>query len=80
MNPVQPAGSGRGEQHPALSNREKQVLLLICDGVHSKEIAQRLGISPKTVEYHKSALHRRLGINETALLVRYAIRTGMIEP
>jgi hypothetical protein len=50
-----------------------EFLLLICDGLRAKGIAQRLGISPKTVEFHKSGIHQRLGIKETALLVRYAI-------
>ena len=63
-----------------LSKRELQVLLLICDGLTGKEIAQRLGISPKTVEFHRSGTYKRLGLKNTAHLVRYAIRMGLIEP
>jgi DNA-binding NarL/FixJ family response regulator len=76
---MQAAPSGRSAAS-VLSKRKTQVLLLICDGLQTKEIAERLGISRKTVEYHKAALHDCLGIKETALLVRYAIRTGLIEP
>ena len=77
---MQPSAPDRGEPPPKLSKRQVQVLLLICEGLQAKEIAQRLGISSKTVEYHKSGLYRSLGIKETALLVRYAIRVGLIEP
>ena len=74
---MQPRVSG---PPPVLSEREMQVLLLICDGLTAKEIAQRLGISPKTVEFHKTGIYKRLGLKNTAHLVRYAIRMGLIEP
>jgi DNA-binding CsgD family transcriptional regulator len=63
-----------------LSKRELQVLLLMCDGLTGKEIAQRLGISPKNVEFHRAGIYKRLGLKTTAHLVRYAIRMGLIEP
>ena len=63
-----------------LTDREKEVLLLICEGMSSKEIATRLFISPKTVEYHRAHISDALGIRTTARLVRYAVRTGLIEP
>ena len=63
-----------------LPPRQLQVLLLICDGLTGKEIAQRLGISPKTVEFHRAGICKRLGLKTTAHLVRYAIRMGLIEP
>ena len=72
--------SGQDDSPPVLSKRELQVLLLICDGLTGKEIAQRLGISPKTVGFHKEGLYKRLGLNDTVHLVRYAIRMGLIEP
>src|SRR5206468_3223621 len=61
-----------------LSPRQTEVLLMICDGFVSKEIAQMLGISPKTVEFHKANLFEKTGMRSTALLVRYAIRNGLI--
>lgn len=63
-----------------LSKRQIEVLLLICEGLHAKEVALKLGISAKTVEYHRGEMARRLGFADTAHLVRYAIRTGLIEP
>jgi two-component system response regulator NreC len=61
-----------------LSVRERQVLQLIAEGESTKEIAVRLGISAKTVETHRFKLMRKLDIHDTAGLVRYAIRHGII--
>ena len=77
---MQPGASGQDGPPAALSARELQVLHLICDGLTGKEIAQRLGISPKTVEFHRADVYKRLGVKSTAHLVRYAIRMGLIEP
>lgn len=63
----------------ALSGREREVLQLIAEGKTMKEIAALLGISVKTVETHRMRLMGKLDIHETAGLVRYAIREGMIE-
>jgi DNA-binding NarL/FixJ family response regulator len=63
-----------------LTPRQKDVLLLICDGLSGKEIAARLHVSPKTIDIHKMRITDHLGIHSTALLVRYAVRTGLIDP
>jgi two-component system response regulator NreC len=63
-----------------LTTQEHRVLVLIAEGKRSKEIAQALGISVKTAESHKSRIMDKLDIHETAGLVRYAIRRGVIEP
>ena len=63
-----------------LTSRERQVLQLISEGKSTKEIACLLGISAKTAESHRARLMRKLDIHETASLVRYAIRRGMIQP
>lgn len=63
-----------------LSPRERQVLQLIAEGQTSKQIANLLHISVKTAETHRSRILEKLGIHETAGLVRYAIRRGMIRP
>jgi len=62
-----------------LSGREREVLQLIAEGKSMKEVAALLGISVKTVETHRMRLKGKLDIHETAGLVRYAIRQGMIE-
>lgn len=63
-----------------LTPRQLWVLRLIAEGVNTKEIAVRLGISPKTVETHRAQIMSRLGITDIPSLVRYAIRTGVITP
>lgn len=63
-----------------LTPRQREILLLIAQGTTTKEIAQKLSISVKTVEMHRAQLMERLGIHDVAGLVRYAIRIGMISP
>jgi two-component system, NarL family, response regulator NreC len=62
-----------------LTPRERQVLQLIAEGKTSKEIGHLLGLSGKTVETHRTRIMEKLGIHNTAGLVRYAIRHGVIE-
>jgi DNA-binding NarL/FixJ family response regulator len=62
-----------------LTSRERQVLQLIGEGKTTKDIATLLGISERTAETHRGRLMRKLDIHETANLVRYAIRRGLIE-
>ena len=62
-----------------LSSRERQVLQLVGEGKSTKDIAAQLGISVKTAESHRARLMRKLDIHETASLVRYAIRRGLIQ-
>jgi len=64
----------------ALTERERQVLVLIADGKSTKETAARLGISYKTADSHRSRILEKLGVHETASMVRYAIRAGLIQP
>jgi DNA-binding NarL/FixJ family response regulator len=63
-----------------LSARERQVLQLVGEGKSTKDVAAQLGISVKTAESHRARLMRKLDIHETASLVRYAIRRGLIQP
>ena len=63
-----------------LSSRERQVLQMVGEGKSTKEVATLLGISAKTAESHRARLMRKLDIHETASLVRYAIRSGLLEP
>jgi two-component system, NarL family, response regulator NreC len=63
-----------------LSPRERQVLQLIAEGKTTKEVAGVLNISVKTAETHRTRIMEKLDIHETASLVRYAIRRGMIQP
>ncbi len=62
-----------------ISDRERQVLQLVAEGKTNKEIATLLGISVKTAESHRSNMMDKLNIHDTAGLVRYAIRKGIIQ-
>lgn len=62
-----------------LSARERQVLQLVGEGKSTKQVAYQLGVSVKTAESHRARLMRKLDIHETAGLVRYAIRHGLIQ-
>jgi len=72
----------RGERpRPAvLTAREDEVLKLIAEGNSSKEIAEALTISLKTVERHRANILEKLGMRDRTQLTRYAIRAGLIEP
>ncbi len=63
-----------------LSPREREVLQLVAEGKTTKEIARLLGVSVKTAENHRTRIMAKLDIHETAGLVRYAIRHGIIQP
>jgi len=63
-----------------LTLRERQVLQLIAEGKSTKDVASLLGISVKTAESHRTRLMHKLGIHETASLVRYAVRHGIVQP
>lgn len=62
-----------------LSPRERQVLQLIAEGNTTRQLAARLGISVKTAETHRSRLMEKLDVHETAGLVRYAVRRGLVQ-
>jgi two-component system, NarL family, response regulator NreC len=64
------------ERKRALTSREVEILRLIGDGLRGKEIAERLRISPKTVEFHKTHIYERIGVTGVAGAVRFAIREG----
>jgi len=66
------------EQLARLSARERQVMELIALGFSTKEISSRLGISYKTADSHRTHVLKKLGVHETASLVRFAIRAGVI--
>lgn len=63
-----------------LTGREKQVLQLIAEGKSTKQVAAVLGISVKTAESHRTRLMQKLDIHETATLVLYAVRRGLVQP
>ena len=62
-----------------LTNRERDVVRLVADGQSNKEIARLLNTSPKTVEFQRAAVMRKLDLSSSASLVRYAVRNGLVE-
>ncbi|MFF7206183.1 response regulator [Streptomyces sp. NPDC008141] len=71
-----------GEEPPdqVLTPREEEVLKLVAEGHSSKEIAEMLVISIKTVHRHRANILHKLGLRDRLELTRYAIRAGLIEP
>ena len=61
-----------------LTDREREILGLIADGLQNKEIALRLRVSVKTIEFHKTQIYRRLAVPGPIGAVRWAIREGLI--
>ncbi|WP_433135996.1 response regulator [Actinomadura nitritigenes] len=73
------ASAGR-DPDTVLTPREEEILKLVAEGHSSKEIAATLVISVKTVERHRANILAKLGMKDRLELLRYAIRTGLIEP
>ncbi|MPZ20354.1 MAG: response regulator [Luteitalea sp.] len=67
--------------HPlaSLTNREREVFQLVAEAKTNPQIAKLLGLSPKTVDNHRTRLMEKLGIHSTAELVRFAARHGLLE-
>jgi DNA-binding NarL/FixJ family response regulator len=72
--------SGGQPSGDTLAPRERQVLQLVAEGNTSKEIAVLLNLSVKTVDSYRARVMEKLDVHETAGLVRYAVRHGVIEP
>jgi len=62
----------------ALTSREREILQLVAEGKTSQEIGERLSISPKTVDTYRSRLMRKIGVEDVAGLVKFAIQHGVI--
>ena len=67
-------------QRPLMSGREREVLILVAEGLRTKEIAARLNIGVKSVDTYRARLMKKLECGSTAELVRYAIREGLTSP
>jgi len=71
-------GEGR-ERYDGLTEREREILTLIAQGLSNQQIAEKLYISIKTVQTHRAHVLEKLGLHDRTELVRYAIRKGLIE-
>lgn len=76
-----PAGSDGADKPtaPALTARQLEILKRVASGMTTKTIARDLGISPKTVEFHRSQLMQRVGLRDVAGLTRYALQHALLD-
>lgn len=69
-----------GQRYDGLTEREREILVLLAEGLTNAQIADRLYISVKTVQTHRSHIMEKLDLHDRSLLVRYAVRKGLIQP
>ncbi len=69
---------GLSDRYDALSEREREIFQLIAEGHSNKEIAGILSVSPATVETHRAHIFQKLDVHNTAELVLYAVRRGVV--
>jgi len=69
-----------GVRFSLLTSRERQVAQLVAEGQRTRDVAEALGISEKTVETHRTAIMRKLNLHSLADLVRYAVRNRIVQP
>ena len=72
------SGSAATIDAPVLTNREREILALLADGLGNKQIAARLGISTNTVKTHLELLFERLGVSSRAEAVAAGVRQGLL--
>jgi len=68
-----------GDEHLQITGREREIVQLLAEGKHSKEVADVLHITVKTVESHRSNILRKLHFHSVTQLVRYAVRNHIVE-
>ncbi len=78
-NELKGMATGKGDPNQLLSPREKTIVKLVAEGYSNKGVSAILNLSIKTTETHRAAAMRKLNINSTAGLVRYAVRTKLVE-
>lgn len=71
--------SSERDPYSTLTAREQEVMRLLAEGLTTKEVANQLFISPKTVENHRTNLMKKLGLQSTVELIRYSARLGLID-
>lgn len=71
--------SRREDPYETLTDREREVFQLAAEGLSNPQIAERLALSPRTVEMHRGNLMKKLGLKSQTDLVKYAVRRGMVE-
>jgi DNA-binding NarL/FixJ family response regulator len=72
------AEKGIADRYESLSEREREIFQLVAEGRSNKEVAELLSVSPATVETHRAHILQKLDVHNTAELVLYAVRRGVI--
>jgi two-component system response regulator NreC len=72
-------GNAEQDKYESLTNREREILQMTVEGRTSQEIGDKLIISPRTVEVHRSNLMNKLGIHHQAELIRFALKRGILQ-
>jgi DNA-binding NarL/FixJ family response regulator len=75
---IQRVKTGSLDPYDTLTTREREILQLVAEGRNSVEIAERLSISPRTVEAHRASLNRKLEFHSQADLIRLAVKKGLL--
>lgn len=65
--------------YDALTSREQEVMVLLAEGLSAKEVAEKLFVSPRTVENHRSSIMRKLDLHSNHDLIRYSAKLGLID-
>jgi DNA-binding NarL/FixJ family response regulator len=82
VKPIMESGTINDDSAPGLdvlSVRELQVLELVADGLTTPQIADDLELSPKTISRHRERIMNKLNLHSSAELIKFAIRTGLID-
>ena len=79
MNELDIGSGADADRHQGLTPREQLVVKLVAEGYSNKGISAILDLSVKTTEAHRAAAMRKLNVNSTAGLVRYAVRARLVE-
>lgn len=77
---VEQSRGGLLSPHDTLTPRQREVLQMAAEGKTTSEIAERLNISPRTVENHRASIMKKLGLQNQTDLIRHAMRHGLIPP
>lgn len=70
--------SDEDKKNVELTNHEKKIIELLCEGFSAKKIAEKLFVSPRTIDNHKAKIMQKLNFHNTVELVKYAIREGIV--
>lgn len=75
---IQTSEKAPADPYQTLTNREREVLQMVAEGLSTSEIAKRLSISPRTAELHRGRMMNKLGLHNQTELIRYALKRGIL--